>query len=376
MNQTGKKYNKGKTWIAILIIALVIFLGYYQLWHKSKEVESNIFVLKTTVNAHQSDIWSVKFSPNENWFASGSVDSTIKIWNNENSELILTIKQPEGITSIDISPDGNFLASASYDSRVRLWKIPGGLLEKEFVGSIGTVWSVSFSPDGKTIASCGEDQAIKLWSVETGQIVQTLKGHTRNVWDLKFSPDGKYLASGSFDKTVRIWNLSNGQPLQTLSNHTEAVVAIAFSPDGKKLVSTSDDKTIKVWDTRDWKLIHSLETPEHNQAATFSPDNKLLLTAGRDKPALGEFLQNFLGDSEYNKGVSMRLWDAENGQLLQTFSKHSNDVNDVAFSRDGKSIASASSDRTIGLWQQPVNFLPLNKRESGNGKRETVNGKR
>ena len=75
------------------------------------------------------------------------------------------------------------------------------------------------------------------------------------------------------------------------------------------------------------------------------------INRGADKSALGEFLQNFIGDSEYNKGVSMRLWDAETGQLLQTFRKHSNDVNDVAFSRDGKSVASASYDMTIGLWQ-------------------------
>ena len=57
----------------------------------------------------------------------------------------------------------------------------------------------------------------------------------------------------------------------------------------------------------------------------------------------------------------MRLWDAATGQLLQKFSQQSNDINDVAFSSDGKLIVSASSDRTIGLWQQPVNFLPLNK---------------
>ena len=353
MNKANRKHRAKKRWWLILApLALFIYLGYYQLWHHSPEINSNVYSLHKILNAHHSDIWTVEFNPNGNWIASGSVDSTVKIWNKENGKIILVIKQPNGITSLDFSPDGNYIATASYDAKVRLWKLPEGVLVKEFNGHPGTVWSVNFSPDGKTIASCGEGATIKLWNVESGQMVRTFQGHTLNVWDVKFSPDGSKLASGSFDKTVKIWNVSDGQLLHTLTKHTEAIVSLAFSPDGLRLVSTSDDKAIKLWDTNNWNLIYSLEVPEHAQAADFSPDNKLLLTGGRDKTALGEFLQNIFGDSEFNKGVSMRLWEVQTGRLLQTFSKHSNDVNDVSFSPDGKWIATGSSDRTIELWQR------------------------
>jgi WD40 repeat protein len=279
------------------------------------------------------------------------VDSTVKIWDKESWKVILNIKQPNGVTGLDFSPGGGSLATSSYDSKVRIWKLPEGILLKELIGHSGTVWSVTFSPDGRSIASCGEDSTIRIWDAETGQLVQTLHGHTRNIWDVKFSPDGTKLASGSFDKTIRIWEVSSGKLLKVLTDHSEAIVALAFSHNGQKLISTSDDKTIKLWATNDWRLIYSLSVPEHNQAADFSPDDKLLITGGKDKTGLGEFLQNIFGESKFNKGVSMRLWDVQTGKLLQTFSQHSNDVNDVSFSPDGKWLASASSDRSIELWQ-------------------------
>lgn len=344
------KMSATKKTTMVFLLLLFCFLGYYQFFYKSKEVNSNIFKLSNVLTTHTSYVWAVKFSPDGTLLASGSVDSTVKIWRKEDGKLVLTLQQPSGVTYLAFSSDGNYLATAAYDSIVRLWKLPEGILVKEFAGHKGTVWSVCFSPDGKTLASCGEDASVRLWNLENGELKKTLSGHSLNVWDVKFSPDGKVLASGSFDKTIKIWNVNNGVLLRTLGDHSEAVVALAFSPDGKKLASTGDDKTIKLWETNNWTLLRTIEVPEHVQAADFSPDNKRLLTGGKDKPMIGEFLQNIFGNSEYNKGVSMRLWDVETGNLLQTFSQHSNDVNDVSFCTDGKWIASGSEDKTVELW--------------------------
>jgi WD40 repeat protein len=348
--QTKPKKRKWLKWFAALLLLIIGFLTYYQLWYKSERVNSNIFKLQTVIPAHDSYIFSIKFSPDSNLLASGSVDSTIKIWNRENGTLVSSFKQPSGVTYLAYSADGSLIATGAYDGKLRLWNATEGILAKTFTGNEGTIWTIDLSPDGKIIAGAGEEKLVKLWDITSGQLLHTLAGHKLNIWDIKFSPDGSKIASASFDETVKIWDAATGKLLHDLTDHSEAIVSLAFSPDGKILASTSDDKTIKLWNTTDWKLIRSLKVPEHIQASAFSPDSKLLLTGGRDKPAIGELLQNFFGDSEYNKGVSMRLWDVASGTILQTFTEHANDVNDVSWSNDGKYIASGSSDKTIELW--------------------------
>lgn len=334
-----------------IITFIICYLLYYQFLYKSNSVESNIFLLNKIINNHNSDVWAVKFSPDGNYLASGSVDSTVKVWSKNKGDLVNILKQPSGVTYLDFSKDGNYLATSAYDGIIRLWKSHEYKLIKEFIGHEGTAWTVAVSPDNKTIASGGEDTIIKLWNLESGKLIKNLSGHKLNVWDIKFNPDGSLLASGSFDNSIKIWDTKEGKLIKTIYEHSEAVVALAFSKDGKKLCSVGDDKTIKLWNTDDWSLINSIEVPEYVQAVDFSYDNKTLLTGGKDKPALGELLQNFIGDSENNKGVSMRLWDIETGVLLQTFSGHTNDVNDVAFCADNKWIASCSSDKTVELWR-------------------------
>jgi WD40 repeat protein len=150
---------------------------------------------------------------------------------------------------------------------------------------------------------------------------------------------------------MKLWNVADGKLVWDNKEHRATVVDLAFSHDGKLLASASDDKTIKIWNVAERKLIRTMKVAEHVQAVAFSPDDKRLLTGGRDKPLIGEFLQEIFGDSKFNPGVSARLWDVETGALLQTFTKHGNDVQDVAYSNDGRWITTASADRTVEVWK-------------------------
>ena len=345
--------NKKKTALSILILLVIIlvgFLTFYQFFYKSKRVDSGIAKLQSVFTGHQGIVTGVRFDRGDSLIISGSVDSTIKLWEPTSGRLVHQINHPGGISYLDLNKDAQYIVTGSYDRKVRLWNTNGTLL-KEFAGHQGTVWTVAFSDDATKIASSGDDAEIRIWDIASGQLLRTLKGHDRIVWSVKFSPDGTMLASASFDFTVKLWNVADGKVLWDNRQHTETVVDLAFSHDGRILASTSDDKTIKLWNVNEKSLIRTMKVAEHVQAAAFSPDDTRLMTGGRDKPMIGEFLQNFLGDSKMNKGVSARLWDVKSGKLLQTFTSHANDVMDVAYSHNGKLIATASADKTVEVWR-------------------------
>ncbi|MDB5209767.1 MAG: repeat-containing protein [Sediminibacterium sp.] len=346
--------RKGPIWKKVLlatVLACLALLTYIQLFYQPRQVDNGYARLSRLITVHSSDVWVTRFVPNSNLLASCSVDSTVKIYDRRTAGVVSTFRHPEGVTYFDFSTDGKLLATTSYDQKVRIWDVASGNVIKTLSGHTRTPWSVSFSPDAKYLLSSGEDATIKMWDVNTGALIRNITDFSLSVWDVKFSPDGKTFAAGSFDTQLKIYNVVDGAVVMDIKGHTSTIAALAFSHKGDKLASASDDKTIKIWSTVNGKLIRTLNVPEHAQGAVFSPDDSRLVTCGRDKIMIGEFLQNSFGDSHFNKGVPVRMWDVNTGALLQTFCLQANDVNDVDISADGKWLASASSDHTVALWQ-------------------------
>jgi WD40 repeat protein len=98
--------------------------------------------------------------------------------------------------------------------------------------------------------------------------------------------------------------------------------------------------------------VSTLTGSEHVYAVTFSPDGKQILSGGRDRSTFGELLQGVFGETENNKGVTVRLWDSADGRLIQSFADNADDVRSVAFSPDGKWMAAASLDKRVSVWRR------------------------
>ncbi|RKU28207.1 hypothetical protein C6499_10300 [Candidatus Poribacteria bacterium] len=192
---------------------------------------------------------SIAFSP-DGRFLARSASNSVGVWYAGRTYKKTLAGHTGDVTSVAFSSDSRTLASGSVDTTVRLWDVVTDTHKATFTGHTEGVMSVAFSPDGRTLASGSDDNTIILWDVDTGDPRTTIVAHTNGINDVAFSPDGKVLASCGYrdDSTVKLWDVDTGDPKATFVAHTYGVSDIAFSPDGRTLASCGWDGTILLWD--------------------------------------------------------------------------------------------------------------------------------
>lgn len=261
------------------------------------------------------------------------------------------------VTALAWSPNGKWLASASYDKTVQIWDAANGKQLVTYKEHKDHVNALAWSPDSARLASASDDSTVRVWNPITGTSFLLYQGHVGPVNALAWSPVlsaygaplAPQIASGGADKAVHIWDTTTGVQQYVFRNHTDAIRAIAWSPDARRVASAGDDCSILLW-------YPVKESPKKSFFTSFTS----FLSVQRDTVKLDEHKERVNGvawspDGKYIASASsdrrVLISDTLTGKSVYSCGVHKKGMkNCVAWSPNGKHLASGCNDKTVDIW--------------------------
>ncbi len=294
-------------------------------------------------------ITAVTFNPDGKWLAACSwkldaarkVQGVVEIWDAATGASMMQLQYGvKPLTAIAFSPDGKYLAVGGWEVQktVAFWEVgkwgEPAILDSEATDAYKAVQAIAFSSDSKLLAAGGKDSVARIWEIGTRKLKHVLGGrgwgHSKWVNSVAFSPDRKTLATVSTDQTLRLWDVESGNERSLLHGHTKDVRAVAFASNGKTVYTAAGDKTVRTWDVGDGTTSGVWTYPGTVYGIGFDSYGSLAVTAG------------WLGR------ITVR--DAGTGRVMQEWPAHEQSSNAVAFSADGRRLASVGNDSKVKIW--------------------------
>lgn len=304
-----------------------------------------------------------RFAPNSQLLATGSWSGSIKLWQIPSATHQLTYRgQTDKVGGLAWHPRATLtqdlaavnLVSGAGDASVCLWSLESDRPLATLQGHEARVARTAFHPAGDYVASASFDGTWRLWDVATSECLTVQEGHSKQVYSVEFQDDGALVASGGLDAIGRVWDMRTGRTAMVLDGHAKEILSIDFAPNGYQLATASGDDTVRIWDMRALKSIYTI--PAHKSSVSdvrfFRSLSHRRQPYAEDDADSGEhgISRNglYLATSGYDGMV--RVWSADDWQLLRTLSGDGGRVMSVDVSSDGEMLVSGEWGRTFKLW--------------------------
>lgn len=291
------------------------------------------------------------------------------------------------VRSVSVDPSNEWFATGSADRTIKIWDLASGTLKVTFTGHINTIRGLAVSSRSPYLFSAGEDKQVKCWDLETNKVVRQYSGHLSGVYSLALHPTLDLLMTGGRDATCRIWDIRTKAAVHVLGGHQNTVASIVTNPVDPQVVTGSMDSTIRTWDIRTGRVMTVLTHHKKAVRALVNHHSEFaMLSAGADnikKWALpdGIFVQNFSGHNSIINALamnqdnvlvsggddgSMKFWDYETGYCFQsTFTRpqagsleSENGVYAMTFDQTGSRLITCEADKTIKIWKEDDDATP------------------
>jgi WD40 repeat protein len=366
----------------------------------SSSIQGELTLL-TTLNERDKQVLSVALTNDGTRLATGLIDSQVNVWNLKTGKVERTINHgglvgaafknlktadsvssttQNGVRALAFSADGDILATLSR-RKVKLWKWPDGEIIQALksFSDIGSNHSLALSPNGAMLASTNLHGVLQLWNIERRKlnfalghqwmllglpisVMTLLAGCPTKLINLymgqtaiAFSSDGRRVASAYY-REIRVWDIETGKMQRSMTDGDESLLGpffpylrmkassslqgslariecLAFSPDGQTLATGSwskDGANLLLWNI-DSNRKRALDGHTDTvNAVVFSIDGRFLISGGKE----GE----------------LKIWHVETGNLVRTVKAHRGSINSIALSHDGRTIATGSDDKNVKLW--------------------------
>ncbi|KAG8265109.1 Pleiotropic regulator 1 [Homalodisca vitripennis] len=328
------------------------------------------------ISGHLGWVRCVAVEPGNEWFATGSADRVIKIWELGSGRLKVSLTgHISSVRGLAVSSRHPYLFSCGEDRQVKCWDLEYNKVIRHYHGHLSAVYTLALHPTIDVLITAGRDSTARVWDMRTKANVHTLTGHTNTVASVISQAAEPQVVTGSHDCTIRLWDLAAGKSMATLTNHKKSVRSVVFHPTFQipiNAVITNLKYFIAIAGTifmhylMCWKAIPFISY----MFASASPDN-----IKQWKCPEGNFIQNLSGHNAIvnclainPEGVlvsgadngTLYCWDWRTGYNFQRLQApvqpgsmdSESGVFSMTFDQSGSRLITTEADKTIKIYKE------------------------